>query len=461
MYYHSPEIFGLILASSFIYFTACTSHEVDRLVDTGDETPDADGWDTGTEPDSGPFDSGVHDADVAPDVTSTDADTGEDAPVLTRCDDEPFEKPTTSATNERPHTFQFSPFTGSTPKTTNYGPVSRDHMWCTGGRVMESWLYPGEYFVIDHSNVQHNVWWVPSDYHAVVLLNGEPIPFALERVPDFLGPRPFPSMDEIMEWSEDRFDIHHVLHVPEGTPVHYTLVIPPWAFPDIGAYNIQVLRFPVWEPTPNQRYLASAVGPGVTTSSAFHYMDTHTVYYGDTCVEDHTMDYPDRTDEAEEWDSLAPSTFVARLNFQFLAPPSDVCDWTSMDWPDGESCLSETLIFDEPTASLEFYVAGLHTTHFTTDTRGLNLYHVMRDHEVIDSFLLDPGDADYPGIPFEGKKGVVLPVEVPLTEEPAAYQIIGIPRPFKPHIINSDDPYHIMGFNPVNSNSLLLKYEGL
>lgn len=433
-----------------LIIAACSSDSLGTLKapnddrDVGEPEVDVTHYDADVDIINPDIDTTLRDADAE----DTDTD---DAPYPPGCHpDRVFEKPATSESPQYNEVKSFDPCTEGYPHGSIRGPSTRDHMMATGA-ALESWLYPDEYFVTDISHIGCNKWWLPSDHHFVVLLDGEPIPSRIVPVSET-----YPTIDEIESWEESFYEKHHLVHVEDDVPFHYTVVIPPWAFPETGAYNIVTRFFPAWEASPQARYLSTSLGVG--PNSATPLLSTvHTIYYGDTCLRDYSDEIPDRQDEAVQWENTDPGSFTGRLNLMFLAPSLDLCDWVAMDGPDKETCLSEVLTIDEPSITIDFYVAGSNRLS-VSDTTDTNLYYVMRDAEVIDQFLLDPGDYDYGEIVTGQTKALTLPIDLELTEKPQAYKIVAFPEPFQAQKRDEDRNIFI-GNRPVESNSLLLQYD--
>lgn len=435
---------AFIIISTILLVSGCTSDPAEGtlLTDTGH-----DGDIQTADVDSGPNVDTDANLDSSPDTNSEDSG-GE------------FRKPDTSEANVMETTSPFSPHTDSTPNSQRHGPGARPHMMATRF-ALESWLYPGEYFVIDRAVVQHNMWWFPSDFYFIVLHEGQPLPFHLHKVevPHSTIDGEYPPIEEIESWDEELFDEVAIVHRDHGTPLYYTLVIPPWAFPEEGAYNIQILDYPIWEPIEGAFRLAmkpASIGPS-THATGF---TAHTIYYGSTELVTDVDDVDNRQDDAVEWETTDPGPFMAQTNFMLLATPLDVCDWLAPESHSDPNCLAEELTYSEKKITLEFYVAGGNGLELRdSDTRGTNLYYVMRNAEVIDMFFLDPGEVEYNDVvAYETDKGLVMPIEVELTESRAAYQIVAVPEPFEPKV-KDWDLYMLQGNLPVESNALLLRYD--
>lgn len=434
--------FALLL----ILITGCTSDDAEspepgQLADTGAAVDtDTDDADTGPTVDA---DAEADSDHTEPSDVDPDADSGE------------FRKPEESEAIHAQTTLAFPPHEESYPRTTRSGPGARPHMAAT--RVaMESWLYPGEYFVIDEGVVQHNMWWLPSDYYFIAVHEGERLPLHVIDVGSEPN-TPYPSMEEIEELDEDDFDDVAVVERDNSVPFHYTVVIPPWAFSEEGAYNIQIFDYPVWEPFPGAPSLSMKPNAMGSTSRGRRH-NTHTIYYGDTEFVSTPDDIDDRQDQASTWESTEPGPFIVFLNFMYLTPPEKLCDWLAPDTAQDASCVSEELVSPDKEVTLEMYVAGVEDYIIRADTRGENLYYVMRDDEIIDKFLLDVGETDFAALFNEEDKGLVLPIDIELTESPAAYQILTVPEPFTP-TQSGESPNLLRGNLPIDSNTLIMRYD--
>ncbi len=383
------------------------------------------------------------DADQPHDAADVDSDIAADADDAETSIEE-FSKPDTDDYFEITDPASYAEaYDREGPGGSMMGPVGRPHMKHTSA-VLESWLYPGEYFVVDKMIIEHRGW-LPSDIYMMVVHQGDHLPSRVVEVDD-----EFPAIDEIEGWDEGKFGEVHVVSRDNEVPFNFTVVIPPWAFPDTGAYNIQLLSFPIWDPWP-ERFVLSG-GP------THLHQQSHTIYYGDTEFNPAPEAIEDRQEEAVEWESSTPGPVTNSYNL-LLTPSVDICDWRpDPATPHAADCLSEVITAPEVRTTLQFYVAGSGENRIGWDTRGQNMYYVMRDDEIIDVFLLDPGEEASVMDLYEGsKKGVVLPINVRLTRYPAAYQVVSVGWPFRPQ--RDDGHLTPLGNRPVNSNPILMNYD--
>src|SRR5690554_993309 len=252
----------------------------------------------------------------------------------------------------------------------------RPHMH-SAPAMREVWLYEDEYFVIDSAIVQGDqFFWVPGEFRVVALHEGRPLPI---RYMEVEGPD-FPSMDEIESWPESDYSTVQTIFREPYKYFNSTFVIPPWAFPEKGAYNVQLLILPIWQPAENHRFFFE-------DNSAYN--KTYSIYYGSEEFYPHA-EIEDRQDQAVIWENTAAGGYMAELDYSFLAPPAELFDWTDYPWespvPAGE--LTRAFESSEREVSLDFLtINGEISDTFTT---GQNLYYVLRNEEVIDMFLLEP-----------------------------------------------------------------------
>ncbi|TXD38558.1 hypothetical protein FRC98_06665 [Lujinxingia vulgaris] len=326
----------------------------------------------------------------------------------------------------------------------------RDHILYSAG-MKEVWLYEGEYLVLDASLTQSDAhWWLPGEFQVIALHEGRYLPIRYIEVDE----RHFPSMEEIESWPESDYATVQTIYREPFVTFNSTFVIPPWAFPEKGTYNVQLLILPVWREYPDRRFLAERNSFIHVRNSEQH--QTMTVYYGSYDFKSHA-DIEDRQDDAVLWEDASPWGYVQELNLMFLAPPTDRFDWRQYNWvwdedfPNGE--LTKEFVFSEPSVTLDFFTVngGLRYTH----TIGQNLYYVLRNEEVIDMFLLEPPAIEGLDAVWEEERGVKLPITFDLTEEMASYKIVVVPEPFSPQ---REFPMN-SGNKPITSNALLMRYE--
>ncbi|TXD39624.1 hypothetical protein FRC96_06775 [Lujinxingia vulgaris] len=310
----------------------------------------------------------------------------------------------------------------------------------------EMMLYEGEYVVIDSATVQSDrYFWLPGEFQVVALHEGRPLPI---RYIEVEGPS-FPSMEEIESWPESDYSTVQTIYREPYTYFNSTFVIPPWAFPEKGTYNVQLLVLPVWQPAEDQRFFFEG-------GAAYH--RTYTIYYGSYFFYPHA-EVEDRQNEAVVWENTAAGGYVGELDYAFLAPPTDIFDWTQWSWMNPIPAGHLTRAFDSPRREVMFDFFTINGEIMDTYTTGQNLYYVLRNEEVIDMFLLEP-----PSMPplvdgwviydWERDRGFRLPLTVELTEEYASYKVVVVPDPFK----RQARLHTAKGQIPVVSNALLMRY---
>ena len=339
--------------------------------------------------------------------------------------------------------------------------VGREHLR-SGPFAVESWLYTGEYFVLDssfyRSKSEHpGVDFYPANLFAVAIHNGRMLPFRYLEVSEA-----YPTMDEIESWGEEKFSTTEIIFRDISVAHNYTIVIPPWAFSTAGTYNIQIFVYPVWTERTN---LLPFTGPLLTDTSASRRSGvaddrTYTIYYGSERMVPTSPRISDRSSHLSEWDSTFPGPSTARSNFMLLTPPRDYYEWHDETMPShSPPHLSEVLEFPERQITLDFHVAAPNQFSIQgSDMRGTNMYYLLRDDEIIDVFLLHPGEEiDGMDMLAGNETGSLLSVEVELSERLASYQIIGVPEPFSPKTSNYDLEQPA-GNQPATSNALLLRY---
>lgn len=210
---------------------------------------------------------------------------------------------------------------------------------------------------------------------------------------------------------------------------NYTLVVPPWAFPEESAYNIQVLGLPLHR----------------STDDAFLYQkllnlllhDGHTIYYGSEYYRTKRSRVVNRQGQLERWESSAPNAFVgATFCWMFLAPPTDVYRWNRYE-DRSDARLGRVIETSERELTLELYFAGVdqryHTHPDTTrfDSTGPNIYYVFQDDKLIENFLLEPGKFSMFEVEYERDNAYTKPLDVELPENGrSVFHVVAVPRPF-------------------------------
>ncbi len=303
--------------------------------------------------------------------------------------------------------------------------------------VILNWLSPDEYFVLDGFWCQYGESSLQPEYKISAFHQGRPLPIRLAHVPE---PSCYPTLEEIQEWDEDSFDDEIIITRENDISFNYTIAIPPWAFPEEGAYNIQIIGTPIWEPSMDEWIL----------HSRFPHHNAQTVYYGSEEWLDAEPEIPNRQSELEpgQFEGFGASFLNRTVGF-FLAPPLDVYDWSALT-DIAESELNEVLSLSSPEVTLTLHLRG--TEGSTPDIRPRGLYYVRQDGEIIEMFTIEPGEVE----PGSDDPGHILPIDVEVGEDISAIDIIGMPRGHLPYV---DVELAIKESSPLTSNTLLLQYK--
>ena len=290
-------------------------------------------------------------------------------------------------------------------------------------QARESWLFPGEYFVVDglHYTSRYEGMVVPSVYHLLVLLNGRPVPHYYAEVTE---PDGFLELELIEGLDEGDFIEVSSLESRESVPSNFTLVVPPWAFPDEGAFNLTVVYVPEWD---------DHEGRGAFRED-FPIHRTMTVYYGSEDGLNRRAQIPSRQHELRPWDGYIRPHIMYVTDGMFLPPTTEIYDWKEADSLreelGGGMKMVETFdVSGQSEVTLSFYIVG--GDFFTIDSRNENVYVVFQGSEVIDVFRLTPPTVSYSALDSGEGRGAVLPITVPLTEDAKAVQVLAIPQPFE------------------------------
>lgn len=425
----------IVLAMLTAAFACSDTAQPGRLIDTGTNgasTPDAGDTDLG---DTSHIDADDGDTDDA-DEAWTDPDEN------TYVGPEDFEKPgPDSRLSDRGSYLSEEAFSGSG----FFSMSAREHMrrqaWSG-----ELWLYEDEYFVMDFVYARHEQRVLPLNYELAVVHQGEHLPF---RYVEVNSNEDWPTIDEIESWEDEKFGYSDSFYLENGVPENMTIVIPPDAFPEKGAYNVTVMFQPAWEADPEQWMLRQ-----ITT-----WYVTFTVYVGSELFLNDGSHIPRGEEFATEIDGAELDAAVNRTQGNFLAPPTEVYDWKATDDPTQRD-LGEVLETNEAEITLELHTTGFLFMAF--DNRHLDtLYYVLQDFEVVDKFVLNPDfgmhavgwlTMNFGGQPVEGGKGYIVPIDIELPEDKVTtLQVVGIPNPFKRHDIDNRR-------RGMDSNGLLLRY---
>lgn len=282
----------------------------------------------------------------------------------------------------------------------------------------EVWLYPDEYFVMDGWYYRYRPDYLPKTFEILVLHQGERLPFRYVEVTYDGG---WPSMEEIESWESDKFTTSQPIHVESGIPENMTLVIPPWAFAEKAAYNVQLLFHPVWEPDEDRDMLRQRI-------SSFY--PHHHIYVGSELLLNDGGHIPRAEDYAEEIDAEDLDYSVGTNEGIFLAPPSDVYDWESIIFEDNRE-LGKVIDVPDEEITLEIHTTGV-STSFLSETDNIDtLYYVFQDNEVVDKFVLNPDHGMEFWTPIPGGKGYIVPTTIELPEdETTAIHVVSFADPF-------------------------------
>ena len=346
----------------------------------------------------------------------------------------------------------------------------RDHMRWTR-YTLESWLYPGEFFVRDCATVHLNhpglrAFPQPEKMDVFVLHQGQRLPFKLFPVQ---SDDEWPTMDDIESTKEEAYsyNAHFDFNIKDDL-FHNTIAIPPWAFPDEGAYNIQIMMVPRWDPDPDP-YALQRVHPKLPSQE-------HTIYYGsEDFVEHESVPTLSSQEYSETWEYEVTAWYASYNHDTFLTPPREYYDWVDVDdarqlpFSESDSTIGDTIAIDQSSVTLDLHVVGRNYNDGAQfgdengpipsedtifyDTRGENLYVIQQDGEIIDAFFHEPPKVGYP-FPGDGsQKGHTIPIEVDLpTDQQSRVQVFNITNPH-------DAGDHPKGTVVPESNMLILEYQ--
>ncbi len=421
----------MLVLAILLGISACSDPEAGRLVDVG--SSDTDTADTGDDVDA----TEDADTDDAFSIDASDTDTLPDAgDTRDWAGPDEFEKP--------PPDPSLIPRNFASPDDFSIGPdlvysnsisfAGRPHMRSRQSS-MEKWLYAGEYFVIDGWIFHYDPDVLPLDFELTARHQGEHLPL---RYVEVEAEGDWPTMEEIEAWDEDEFSYSETVEFDNGIPENMTIVIPPWAFPERGAYNVQLMLQPSWKSRPDVALL----------QQYRPFYRQYNVYYHSELLVDEGEDIPRAEDLAEE---IPPGEVSDGFNGNFLAPPSDVYDWESVD-SNQDRELGEVLETTEQELTLELRTTGTNWW-LSAQTQDVDcLYYVIQDHQVIDKFVLNPDYGYHHAAPTDDGTGYLVPIDVELPEdEVSVVQVASFPNPFTRPFA----PPHRAG---LASNGLLLRY---
>ena len=406
------------LLSTWLVFVLC--HVGFGCADPGGE------YDNDTTVDAGAPDAEVTDADADPDTGDVDA--GPMGP-------DEFEKPPKESHHEELRkTYrsddEVEPDNSDDSRGLNGGFVGRPHMRFTED-MTESWVYDDEFLVFDGHVLHRNYGELP-DFEILVTYEGERLPMAFVEVEEEGG---FPTLEEIEEWPEEKFGYSETVEVNDWEFLNYTIVVPPWAFPEKGAYNIEVLLLPIHEPEPGGRF-----------RGYFNlFNSTKTVYFNSELYHSDHEQVPSRQEDAEEVEDLpilAPAVWLA--SGMFLAPPTDVYAWDEYDY-DGQAGtdnvndweMADIFEVEDDEVTVEFYHMSVGWASRFVEappmpTWGENLYYVLQDGEPVEVFLFEPRREELHIYSDDPGDRIEIDIELP-DDGFTRVEIVAIPNPYQPY----------------------------
>lgn len=396
-------------------------------------------WSCGDSIEPGPNSQSEHSSDEAP-PEIRESETVEVIPPL---EDENFTKPEEPTAGVRDNDDLWE--APENPALIRTAQTARDHMKHTG-RAAQSWLYEDEFFVLDGFRfVRDDHYAVPDTFEVMVFHGGEVLPSRTVRV-DNKGE--FPSMEEIESWDSDEFTESSQIHIGENEPVNHTTVIPPSSFPEPSAYNIQialVAQHDDWQGIDHFR------SPGFFSLST-----SHTVYYESEYYRRGIEGAENLQNQLNRWESTDPNRWVGvHITGLFLAPPRELSNWNDVE--DGtDADLGQLIETSEQDIDLDFYFMGkIHPS--VSFTHEKNVYYVLKDGELIDSFQFSPGfETDFQ-IEYERENGWKYNVELSLDEgEHSVVQVLAAPMPTGTAYKRSDD--RLDRPRPLFSNALEIQH---
>ncbi len=389
---------------------------------------------------------------------------GEEEPELDteyqQClDDENFEKPE----HEPPEPMEFhtvDDFDTKIPNNVREFAHVREHMATPApGPLPTTSIDEDEYYVLDGYWFLSGLLSPPREHEVQVLHEDRRLPFRIVQI-DEEDPH-FPSIEEIESWGDDDFDTVADVMVEPAQPVNFTIAIPPESFEKPGVYHLQIISRAKWAPDED----IESPSAWYDVNPWFQRFDT--VYYGSECELPDSSEIPDRTDDAEiwtEWDGLGPILFFNRG--LFLAPPTDVHDWTQIDETGPpevpqDADLDQLFESTKRTVTFELYLADVRQGWLTPQPPAISnqtMYSLMRDGEIIDVFTLDGvPEADAEELFDREVAGKVVPIEVELTDEPATYNLYAFPQPFE--IFDPGGDANHRELRPISAPAIQMKYD--
>ena len=318
-----------------------------------------------------------------------------------------------------------------------------------------TWLKEDDYYVLHGATFYYGVRRLPRNYEMVAIHDGEMLPFKLVHVES--EEEGFPQLDEIESWDEEDFEKSARFTRENEVAFNFTLVIPPWAFSELGEHHIRILHLPHWgmnEGSESPWYSGYLRGQNFFT----------TVYYGSECLVPDANPAEDRQDEAGLWERREAGKFVLHFSENFFAPPTEVYDWTEIaDWnqlPLDEYDMSDLMNFSQLFESSQrevtfnFYAAEVEDLQLLPPLQGQHTkYFVFRDNELLQRFTMEAPVVEAYELIEKEASGVVVPIDIELTEEPANYRVVSMPDPKNP--ISPPGPTEQQ---PSLSNTIQMKY---
>ena len=303
----------------------------------------------------------------------------------------------------------------------------------------ENWIYADEYLIFDGRLYRYGEYHLPADYEIFVTHEGERLPMRFIEVTEEGG---FPSVEEVEQWSKDDFAYGHVIDLDNNEMLHYSIVIPPWAFPEKAAYNIQLMFHPFHQSNSDVH----------VHQHLFQQNRLMTAYVGSELYESEGEEIEDRQND----DTVVEHPVIGGYHGLSLYPDEGIYDWKSYS-DSTELKLAEPVEVSDDTVTVNLHQHGVERSilHVLTDY-GTNLYYVIQDGEIVDTFLYeipDLGDDEYSMLPID--------IEMPDSGK-TQVGVTVIPLPFEPFhegVYSTDGGTGSIPPRPISSNFLLFERE--
>lgn len=294
------------------------------------------------------------------------------------------------------------------------------------------WLEGGEYFIADGifqgpAYAYHA--WGEGEHRFFALAHGEMIPIRVVEVPD---EESYPTKAEIECWEPEEFSRQEVIDIQFGRGINYTLVIPPWAFPYLGAHQIHFFVMPPYE--------SSEEGGFLNKSDTFldfvPFMSKSLIYYGGQDYHREAAEFREREAQSDQWEDDI-WIYVGHNRGLLLAPPEEMVPLPeTQEWDDAE--YRQQFITREINPTIGLYIGDEHPgTSFSWGGRfrelGLQertLIYVLQDWETIDVFWIHPQG-------WGADEKLDIEVELEPGEE-SIFQVIGTAHPYDPEVHPKD-----------------------